>query len=203
MLKRRARSEPATSAVVAADPALHVTTVYLDPLTRRWAARLWDQVGGLIGGGDICHKSWRIGDLAHADVFVDAVEAAAHADVLVVSLRDAELLPLSLYKWIDGWLPQRAGREGALVALIGVSAQPDAQCGHASHFLEMVARNAGLDFLPREHKLPHGRFHLSCRASAIPGIESVVALRGAEARHAPALHLHRGLSKRFSGGNWR
>jgi hypothetical protein len=136
------------------EPALKVITIYQDPLTRQWAEELWGRVGELVGQEGICHQSRRISELTKPEVFADSVRAATEADVLVISIRDAGELPMSLYVWIDAWVPHRDRHEGALVALIGVPPQPDARSGRAHAFLETVARRAGLDFLPRERKLP-------------------------------------------------
>jgi hypothetical protein len=143
----------ATSAEESAQ-ALNVVLVYQDPLTRHWAADLWGRVGQLIHSGAIRRESFRLGELTRAFVFADAVHAAAEADVLVISVRDAGELPLLLHVWIDSWMPRRGGRAGALVALIGVPAKPDALSGRAHSYLESIAREAGLDFLPRERRLP-------------------------------------------------
>jgi hypothetical protein len=137
-----------------AELALSVATVYQDPLMRHWATELWDRVGKLIGGGGICHKSWSLSELARPEALAEAVQAAIEADVVVVSIRDTGALPPNLHIWADAWLLCRARRAGCLVALIGVPAQPDAQSGRALGLLETVARTAGLDFLPRERKLP-------------------------------------------------
>jgi hypothetical protein len=153
-IDRTVSAEPAARMPNEREPALNVVTLYQDPLTRYWATELWDRVGQLIRCGDTCHKSWKISDLPPAFVFADAVQAAAEADVLVISVRDEGELPLFLHTWIDAWIPRRAGRAGALVALIGVPAQQDTQSDLACQYLEAVARRAGLDFLPREHKLP-------------------------------------------------
>ena len=143
------------------EAGLSVATVYQDPLTRQWAAELWDRVGQLIDSEGVRCQSWKISELTDHGIFLDAVQAAAEADVLVVSVRDAGELPISLYVWIDAWLPSRARRAGALVALIGVPPQPDTQSGQAHQYLESVARKAGLDFLPHERKLPEQPFALS------------------------------------------
>jgi hypothetical protein len=148
-----------------AEPALRVVTVYQDPLTRHWATELWERVGQLISGEDVRRQAWRMSDLTDPGVFAEAVRAAAEADVLVVSVRDTGELPINLLLWTDAWLPGRAGPAGALVALIGVPSQPDAQSGRAYQYLEAVARKAGLDFLPQERKLPDGPLALSSPAS--------------------------------------
>ena len=102
------------------EPALKVATIYQDPLTRHWATELWERVGQLIGTEDVRRQSWKISELTDPRVFLDAVQAAAEADVLVVSVRDTGELPISLYVWVDAWVPSRSGPAGALVALIGM-----------------------------------------------------------------------------------
>jgi hypothetical protein len=136
------------------DLLLSVVVLYQDGVTRHWATELWDRVGSLLGAGGICRQSWKISDLNQPGSFAGAVRAATEADVLVVSIRDAQELPLELESWIESWLPGRDSLPGALVALIGVPPRPDAQSGCAHSYLADVARRGGLDFLPRERKLP-------------------------------------------------
>jgi hypothetical protein len=134
--------------------ALQVLVFYEDPLTRRWTRELWNRVHHLIGSGGICRSAWRIGDLARPEVFADAVQAAAKAHVLVISLRDVGSLPARFCDWAEAWVPHRTGDGGALVALIGVHPAPSTASGEAYSYLESVARRAGLDYLPHERKLP-------------------------------------------------
>ena len=138
--------------------ALKVATVYQDPLTRHWANELWDRVGELMGSGCTHRESWSIQELRDAVTFTSAAEAAAAADVVVISVRGGGDLPLVLRGWIDAWVPRRTGRTGALVALIGLPGQPDLQAHHTLQFFEAVAREAGLDFLPHEKRLPETPF---------------------------------------------
>ncbi len=157
------RRSPVDRTAITADEteqALNVVVVYQDPLTRHWAADLWDRVGQLIDSTGIRRESWKLNDLTQAFVFTEAVHAAAEADVVVISVRDAGELPLLLHVWVDAWMPRRGGRAGALVALIGVPAKPNALSGGAHKYLEAVARQAGLDFLPRERRLPEESFAL-------------------------------------------
>jgi hypothetical protein len=163
------------------EPALRVATVYQDPLTRYWAAELWDRVGQLIDKGTISRRSWKMSELTETKAFARSVRAAAEADVLVVSVRDEAELPLVMHVWIDAWLPRRAGLAGALVALIGVSAQPDARSGRAYLYLEAVARRAGLDYLPRERKLPK----VPPAVSRLPGINPTATLAPPWAEETP------------------
>jgi hypothetical protein len=169
------------------EPALTVVTVYQDSLMRHWTAELWDRVGQLVGQGGIRHRSWKIGNLTNAQVFAGAVQAAAEAEVLVVSVRDAGELPVDLYVWIDAWMPRRTASAGALVALIGVSPEPDAESGHAHAYLEAVARRVGLDFLPRERKLPEtSRAITNLAASTPPAGLTMPWLRAAPSLRAGA-----------------
>ena len=157
------------------EPALNVATVYQDPLTRHWAVELWDRVGQLISSEGLSCRSWKISALTDPGIFDQAVQAAAAADVLVVSVRDAGEWPTSLNSWIDAWQPKRGGRAGALVALIGVPCWPDAKCGSAHRYLETVARESGLDFLPRERKLPEAP--VACIEPARSGNGSPVLMK--------------------------
>ena len=161
MSMRQAEIEPRSPpgdwtsiAAQASEPALGIVVVYQDAVTRHWASGLLDRLGQLIDAGCIRPKYWKLGNLTGANIFAEAVHAAAKADVLVIAVRDAGELPPLLHVWIDAWMPLREGRTGTLVALIGVPARPNALSGRAHWYLESVARQAGLDFIPRERKLP-------------------------------------------------
>jgi hypothetical protein len=172
------------------EPGLKVVTVYQDPLTRHWATELWERVEQLISGEGVCRQSWKISDLTDPRVFMDAVQAAAEADVLVVSVRDTRELPIGLYVWIDSWIPSRAGPAGALVALIGVPPEPDAQSGRAYQYLESVARKAGLDFLPHERKLPEQPSTLSNSGKIGHTVSRAIPLAAGTFNSTPRAHLH-------------
>jgi len=175
ILKRRARLGLPTRAEDESAFALNVVVLYQDPLTLYWATELWDRVGELIGGGGVCRSSWRISDLAHPDVFAEAVQAAAKANIIVVSFRDTGVLPPSLCEWVDAWMPHRISTGGALVGLIGMPPQPSALCGHAYTYLQAVARRAGLDFLTHERKLPDELSSPASPAKIIPTARQAIA----------------------------
>ena len=148
------------------EPALSVAMVYEDALTWQWATEVWDRIGQFIESGGIRCQSWKVGELRQSMALAQAVQGTAEADVLVISIRDAGELPLLLHVWIDAWLPRRTGQAGAMLALIGVAARPDAPAGGAHRYLESVARRAGMDFLPREFKLPEEPAPVSTTDSA-------------------------------------
>jgi hypothetical protein len=188
LLDRTISTERAARAPNESEPALNVITLYQDSLTRYWASELWDRVGQLIHCGNVCHKSWKTSDLLRTDVFADAVQAAAEADVLMIAIRDEGELAHFLCDWIVAWIPRRAGREGALVALIGVPEQQDPQSARAYQYLQDVARRAGVDFLPRERKLPNERLAMSTSLEVSPAaIPTVSWSGGASSREAGAI----------------
>jgi len=191
VLKRVVPSAQAARAYGETEPVLKVATVYQDPLTHHWATELWERVGQLIGGEGVCHQTWKISGLMEPGVFVDSVRAAAEADVLVLSVRDAGELPINLYVWIDAWMPRRAGRAGALVALIGVSPQS----GRAHEYLGAVARRAGLDFLPRERKLPEEPSAFATLCGITPPASLTMPWPGGIPNPVAGVCLHRRLSE--------
>ena len=162
------------SAAPRAELALNITTVYQDALTHHWSTELWERVEPVVGSGVVCRKAWSLGGLAEVTAFEDAVEAGATADVLVISVRATGDLPLMLRVWVDAWLPKRARRAGALVALIGLPSRPDAPCGRTHEYFQAVARQAGLDYLPHERKLPEEPLELSVLPLVSPAVNPAV-----------------------------
>jgi hypothetical protein len=155
ILNRMAPSDEALIALAEDEPALNVTMVYEDLATRRWAMETWGRATQMTGEGNISVTSWSIGDLARPEILAEAILSAARADIIVIAVSAAEKLPIDLCVWIAAWVPRRARRVGALVALIGLSQEPDDhQAFSARDFLWMIALKGGLDFFPRERVLP-------------------------------------------------
>jgi len=142
---------------------LNVAVVYQDTPTRKWATQVCDHVKQ-VAGKDAVHSTWwEISRLGDPDVFRDAVLMTIVADVILVSINDANELPIDLCVWIDAWLPRRYQPMGALIALISVPGQPGDQTNHARDYLRTIARKGRLDFLLRERRLPvtsRGYFYL-------------------------------------------
>jgi hypothetical protein len=130
---------------------LAIAMVYEDVESLEWARQVCDRVTGLVGSQCLVSTSWRICDLTQPDVVPDAIEVATRADVIIVSVHEADELPLDLYAWIEAWLPRRGRREGALVALLaarpGLEPSPSARS-----YLEAVARRSALVFLPERRE---------------------------------------------------
>ena len=135
--------------------ALNVAMVYQDTLTRKWATQVCDQVTQLAGKDAVhCHQ-WEISCLRDLCVLKDAILMTMVADVILVSIYDAEELPKDFRAWMDAWLARRYQPTGALIALISVPGELSAQTKKpARDYLRAVARKGRLDFLLRERRLP-------------------------------------------------
>jgi len=154
ILERIAPADAVPIALAEGEHALNVTMVCEDLTTREWATEMWDRVTQMVGKENINVTSWMIRSLARPEILVEAVSSAAQADVIVIAVSAAGKLPIDLCVWIAAWVPRRARRVGALVALIGLPQEPDHQAFSTQNFLQLVAHKGGLDFFPREHVLP-------------------------------------------------
>ncbi|MGD0743869.1 MAG: hypothetical protein ABSA45_01830 [Verrucomicrobiota bacterium] len=134
--------------------ALNIALLYEDTPTRKWAAQVCDQVTRLAGNDAVRCTWWEISRLSDPDVLMDASLMTMVADVVLVSIYDAKELPVNLSAWTDTWLPNRCLPMGALIALISVPGQLNAQTKPARDYLRAVARKGRMDFLLRERWLP-------------------------------------------------
>jgi hypothetical protein len=150
----------------AAKRALNVTVVYQDAPTRRWAGQLCDRVETLVGAENVRCTWWKMLDLGEPGVLAGAVSLALRADVIVVAFHAVEQLPLPFYVWVEAWLPHRLAAAGSLLALIDLPRQPTARSDEAREYLRAIARQARLDFLTEERRLPVEPFSLRRRAPA-------------------------------------
>ena len=146
---------------------LNVALVYQDVPSLKWATQVCDRLAQRVGKESIRRTCWEIGRLSDPGKLEDAVLATTQADVIIVSVYDADELPFALCVWTSIWLPRRAPSAGALVALISLPEQPNAQTFRAQNYLRAVARTARMDFLLRERMLAvtsHGFFYVEKNA---------------------------------------
>jgi hypothetical protein len=178
ILERFAPADMVPIARAEDEPMLNVTMVYDDPTTRRWATEMWSQVTQMAGKENISVASWSIDRLAWPEMLEEAVSSAAQANVIVIAVSGAERLPIDLCVWIGAWVPRRARRAGALVALIGLPQEFEPQAFSTQDFMRMVAFQGGLDFFPQERVL-------RLAATNLFGLEKIKYPAGARAL-APA-----------------
>jgi len=133
--------------------SLNVVFVYQDSQTRKWAKEVYERVSKLAGSESARATWWRMSDLSEPGVLAGAVSTAMRADVIVVAVRTGEGLPLPFYVWVNSWLPHRGPQTGALVALFGESRNRSPHVDRVREYLQMVARQSKLDFLPETREL--------------------------------------------------
>jgi hypothetical protein len=134
--------------------ALNIVFVYQDSQTRKWAKEVYERVAKIAGQETARATWWRMSDLSEPGVLAGAVSTAMRADVIVVAVRTGEGLPLPFYVWVNAWLPHRGPQMGALVALLGGGTDRSLHRARVRDYLQMVARQSKLDFLPEERELP-------------------------------------------------
>ena len=131
-----------------------IAGVYQDAVTREWAAQVANNATQLVRECSVRSTWWKIGELSDPGVLRDAAQAATTADVLIVAVRAADKLPLELFEWIEAWMPRRLPLAGTLVALLGTPEPPGAASPHIRRYLQEVAWQGELEFLPQEQELP-------------------------------------------------
>jgi len=129
------------------DSPISFVCVYEDTESREWAGEVFGRVSKLAGRQGVRPTWWRMSNLNSPGVLAAAVSTAMRADVIVVSVRAAEGLPLPFYAWSSTWSQHRFQTAGLLVALLGEPEQPGAKSGRIGDYLRVVARGARLDFL--------------------------------------------------------
>lgn len=143
-------AEEAVDPLGEASERVHLVLVFEDELTRQRALLLCERTMRVLGPETVQFRQWSVARLLEASSFPAALAAALRADVLMVALYAGEDVPGDLAAWTDLWLPRRAFRPGALVALLGVPHLPLEKPTPAHEYLGAVARRAHLDFLPHE-----------------------------------------------------
>jgi hypothetical protein len=177
ILEWNALSEEAEFATPETEFALKVALVYQDIPTWKWANQVCDQVSRLAGRDAVRCTMWDISRLSDPAVLEDAVLTTMQADVILISIYDANELPVDLCVWIDAWLPRRSLPTGALIALISIPGETSAQLEHARGYLRAVARKGGLDFLLRKRSLSatsRGYFYVEKLTERTSSMTSVV-----------------------------
>jgi hypothetical protein len=88
---------------------------------------------------------WRFKYLADPEIAMEAAHSAARAD-LILFASESSVLPLEVRAWFEGWLPNRADADGALV-LVQPSSEGALQSLSLRTYLRRLAKRARLDYL--------------------------------------------------------
>ena len=168
-------------------PAFNVAVVYD---SRRAATRAMNVIGGLLHqlGDDFefhCNL-WRFDVLELPEAREGAARAGAAADLLIISARCDNGLPLSVKAWLDQCLAGKIPGSAALVGLLESRRQPiDLQC-RARQFLQQAADRSLLDFFLHEVDLPNTSLgmtveDLQTRANSVTSVLDGILHRSASA----------------------
>ncbi len=93
----------------------------------------------------IIEHVWLLSTLRFRELQEIAAEEAGMADLIIISVHEAESLPDEVRNWIDLWVPQRGIRKTVLLALLDpVHSQAP---GAAEAYLREAARKGDMEFL--------------------------------------------------------
>jgi hypothetical protein len=96
---------------------------------------------------DITIFWWNTKYLIDRELVRQASDAAAQADLIILSTKsDYEIAP-EVKAWIDEWLPMRMSREGAITVLTRQSRYPELLTSPLGTHMNLIAQKAQLDFL--------------------------------------------------------
>ena len=125
-------------------PRFNVVILYEDGPAGRRAKRLCDKlIHELKDECDFNLKLWNFQVLGIPEFGESAMEAAAQADLVILSLHGKAGLPAEIKQWIETWTGQIIDRTPALVD------KPSARGGTAAStlaYLSSVANRTGIDF---------------------------------------------------------
>jgi hypothetical protein len=169
---------------------LMIVATYQDSLTRFWAKQVYECWMQSLGAERVSGRFWRIEDLTHQSILLEAVAAAVQADVILVSAHAAEQMPLSLYAWIDAWLPRRRQRGGTLVSLMDITGSSLSVVTRVRCYLQAVANRARLGFLEEERKLPLGCSHCNAVAQITERVQTTTQVLAAFLTRDSLPHPH-------------
>lgn len=124
-----------------------VVVAYENAATRDFAIDLCDDLSRKFEGDlEFDFTWWGFKYLTDPQIAREAVNAAANADLIIVSVNHAQDFPFEVAEWFRQWSEQRLRSEGALVC---VQASPllENQPAPDDSLLRRIARHGNLDFL--------------------------------------------------------
>ena len=124
-----------------------LVVAYEDTFTRQRALQLYDHLAQqLLNDYDFQCSWWKFDHLQNATLRSRAADAAAEANMIILSVRaQPEILPLHR-AWLEDWIPRRDNSKAALVALIAGNGKPGNEAGPMLAFLQNAARQGRMDF---------------------------------------------------------
>lgn len=143
--------------IVGWDPKLpfDLVVAYEDLETRNRALHLYDHLAQqLLDDYDFQCSWWKFDHLANATLRQQAADAAAEANMVILSIRAHHELPRAHQLWLKEWVSRRHHRKAALVTMIAGTSAPGRDASPALACLQNAARLARMDFFTHAFELP-------------------------------------------------
>ena len=125
----------------------NVVVIYEDGPAGRRAKHFYDKLVHELE--DECAFSlqlWSFQVLAIPELRESAIESAAQADVVILSLHGKAGLPVDIREWIETWSKLIIGKGSALIALVDISTTRGGTNASALAYLKGVAKRTEVDF---------------------------------------------------------
>jgi hypothetical protein len=122
--------------------------IYEDGATGRRAKRFYDKliVELFEDECDFSLQFWSFQVLAIPELRKSAIESAAQADFVILSLHCKAGLPVHIKEWIETWSKLIIGKDLALIALVEKSTTRDGTNASALPYLKRLAKRTKVDF---------------------------------------------------------
>jgi hypothetical protein len=101
---------------------------------------------------ELTHQVWLVNEFWMPQLKEIAAREAASADLIIISLHQADSLSDAVKGWFDLWLPQKGNCHMALVALLDHLDQGDSNAMRA--YLEKSAQRSEMEFLAQSEEMP-------------------------------------------------
>lgn len=132
-----------------------LAVVYEDTATRNRAMQLYDHLAQqLLDEYDFQCSWWKLDHLDNPGLCDQAADAAAEANMVIVSLRGDQGPSTVFEQWLHGWLSRRGDQKSALVVLLGEKGERGSQTRHLQSQLQQAARQARMDFFVHAYDPP-------------------------------------------------
>ncbi len=132
-----------------------LVVAYEDIETRNRALHLYDHLAQqLLDDYDFQCSWWKFDHLSNATLRQQAADAAVEANMVILSIRAHEEIPLTHKLWLDDWVSRRHHRKAALVVMMAGASQPERAPAPLRAYLQNAARLAGMDFFTHAFELP-------------------------------------------------
>ncbi len=123
-----------------------VTGLQATEVLKRLAAQLSGRLGMEISPWEFDNHVWKFDWLNEPEVFQEAVSTSVEADMIIISARAEDELPINIRSWIESVLPRKEGDCSALVAVLTRNENASTTALAPARYLRQLAQTHGVDF---------------------------------------------------------